>query len=470
MLRRGNRWLSAAALAAALALSRPSAADDGDPPARLRTAAQVLVFLGVDFALLALSPPPAADPPGNVRLIDKLALRAWTFDASAFATNFAAHPLAGTFYYTTARSNRSGPIESLGWASLASLTWELAEFPENVSLNDLVVTPVAGASIGESLVQMSRWLDRGPQSLSRRVLSGLLFPMKLLNGGPSVGKGDAGALAADFRVVAGARAHGGPELGIGIATRLIQVPSFGEPGQGTQTGLGANVSGLSFNARAGRSGLSDLRFDAGTALGSLYHRQIDAGGDGWDLIASGGVAYDLRQHAWDAGTRDTWSSVHVPGVGIQLRRIDGPFRLTLRADLALTLCGARSFLLDGSPGAVAFDTLTTTQQAWGYTMGWGVSAAPSLAIAYGPISLDLAGSLDTRYSLNTPDPWPDRHPSASVHDSWSTLRAGVGVKLPWSDLRISGSIERNLRRGSAGAYTRTAGETVALLGLGFALD
>ena len=88
----------------------------------------------------------------------------------------------------------------------------------------------------------------------------------------------------------------------------------------------------------------------------------------------------------------------------------------MRADLALTLCGARSFLLDGAPGAVAFDTLTTTQQAWGYTIGWGVSAAPSLAIAYGPISLDLAGLLDTRYSLNTPDPWPDRHPSASVHD------------------------------------------------------
>ena len=68
------------------------------------------------------------------KLIDKLTLKAWSFDASAYATNFLAHPLAGTFYYTTARSNRVAPLESLGWASLASLTWELAEFPENVSL------------------------------------------------------------------------------------------------------------------------------------------------------------------------------------------------------------------------------------------------------------------------------------------------------------------------------------------------
>jgi len=56
-------------------------------------------------------------------------------------------------------------------ASLAALTWELAEFPENVSFNDLIVTPVAGASIGESLVQLSQWLDRKPGSLGRSVLS-----------------------------------------------------------------------------------------------------------------------------------------------------------------------------------------------------------------------------------------------------------------------------------------------------------
>src|SRR5712664_4754786 len=119
-----------AALAAALVVSRPAAAadTDADSPQRVRTGAQILGFLGLDFALLYLTAPPAADPPGNVRLIDKLRLRAWSFDASAFATNFVAHPLAGTYFYTTARSNRSWQLVSLAWASLASLTWELAEF------------------------------------------------------------------------------------------------------------------------------------------------------------------------------------------------------------------------------------------------------------------------------------------------------------------------------------------------------
>src|SRR5262245_31682388 len=216
------RSIGAAALAAALAVSRPCAAADDPPapPARLRTGAQILGFLGLDFALLTLSAAPAADPPGNVRLLDKLTLKAWSWDASAFETNFVAHPFAGTFYYTTARSNRSSPLESLAWASLASLTWEMAEYPENVSFNDLVVTPVAGASIGESLVQLSQWLDGGPRSPARSVLSAVLFPMKLLNGGPPADPFGGGALSANLRLLSGVRLHGDPELGIRLATRL----------------------------------------------------------------------------------------------------------------------------------------------------------------------------------------------------------------------------------------------------------
>src|SRR3981189_3664622 len=97
--------LGAVALAAALVVSRPAAAPDAEaePPQRVRTGAQILGFIGLDFALLYLSSPPAADPPGNVRLIDKLRLRAWSFAGSLFAPNCVARPLAGTFFYTIAR-------------------------------------------------------------------------------------------------------------------------------------------------------------------------------------------------------------------------------------------------------------------------------------------------------------------------------------------------------------------------------
>jgi hypothetical protein len=461
--------LGASVLAAALVFSRPSLAADPDAPERLRTAGEIGAFLGLDFALLYLGPAPEADPPGNVPLVDKLTFKAWSFDASAFVTNFGAHPLAGTFYYTTARSNRVGPLESLGWASASALTWELIEFPENVSFNDLVMTPIGGASLGEALVQHSLWLDRRP-TLLRRVLSGVLFPMKLLNGGPAPDMADSGSLSSHLGLAFGGKLGGGDAtLGLRFGSRLVHFPGYGEPGRGGQSGGAGNVTALGLDIRAGSKGLADLRGGASVGLLTFYRRSIDIDGNGWDAVGTFGIAYDFREHAWDRGPLDTWSVVHVPGLGLELRRLDGELRTTLRADVALTFGGARSFALDGTPGALPIDTLTTTQRSWGYTIGWGFAAAPSLTIAYRAVSVALGAGIDTRYGLLKPDPWPDRHPTASISDSWSTLRAGASWKLPWYDLQVSGSIERNLRRGSAEQISRTAGDTVVLGGLGFAL-
>ncbi len=462
-------FVCAAALAATIAPTRPCRAQELDPLRPVRTGGEIAGFLALDFGLLFVTPPPAGDPPGNVKLIDKLTLKAWSFDASSFETNFSAHPFAGTFYYTTARSNRYGALASLGWASAAALAWELAEFPENVSFNDLVVTPVAGTSIGESLVQLSQWIGRKRGSNS--VLSTLLFPMKALNGGALAEERDDDALAADVRLVGGAKWHGGPELGVAMSTRLVHVPGFGQAGRGTRLGIGGDLTGLSLSARGGSSGGTHFRFTASAALFSMYQRDIGAGGDGWDFLATGGVAYDLRRHVWQDGrTPDAWSSVHVPHLGLQLRRLDGDLRVTVRADLGVTLCGARSLALDAAPGSVSIDTLTATQRAWGYTMGWGLSAAPAVEIAYGPLSLEGGAALDTRYGLDQADPWPDHHPSATITDSWSSIRGGARLRLPWSDLQISASVQRDLRRGSDGAASRTQAETIGMLGIGFALQ
>src|SRR5205085_12601998 len=159
---------------------------------------------------------------------------------------------------------------------------------------------------------LSQWLDRRPRSTAGGVLAALLFPMKLLNGGPPANDGEGGALAADLRLVSGARLGGGGQLGVRFATRLVHFQGFGEPGEGAQVGFHGNVSALSVDARAARSGLTDMRFTAGAALATVYQRWIRAEGQGWDLLASAGVTYEMRQHAWDAGPMDSWSSVHVP--------------------------------------------------------------------------------------------------------------------------------------------------------------
>src|SRR5262249_30656416 len=137
------------------------------------------------------------------------------------------------------------------------------------------------------------------------------------------------------------------------------------------------------------------------------------------------------------------------------------------ADAAVTFNGVRSLAIDAGVAAPV-ETLTTTQQSWGYTMGFGYAAAPSLQLSYGPVSLGIAASLEARAAANGKDPWPGREPSAHTTDSWASVRGEASVALPW-DLQLSASLERNVRTGAIDGASRTAAETVGLIGLGIAI-
>jgi len=88
-----------------------------------------------------------------MHMAEGVALHEITFDGDHFNTNAAGHPLDGTAYYQIARGNGLGPGASFVSSFLASMFWEyFVEIPENPSLNDLILTPTAGAIIGEALV------------------------------------------------------------------------------------------------------------------------------------------------------------------------------------------------------------------------------------------------------------------------------------------------------------------------------
>jgi len=64
-------------------------------------------------------------------LIDKLTLKAWSFDASAFETLPGAPDSRDLYYTTAARIARARSIPRVGVR--CALTWSSTEFPENVS-------------------------------------------------------------------------------------------------------------------------------------------------------------------------------------------------------------------------------------------------------------------------------------------------------------------------------------------------
>ena len=75
----------------------------------------------------------------------------WEFDQSSFAVNQFAHPYAGSLYFNAGRANGFNFYQSFLFSAGGSLFWELFMETSLPSINDMIVTPFAGALYGEML-------------------------------------------------------------------------------------------------------------------------------------------------------------------------------------------------------------------------------------------------------------------------------------------------------------------------------
>ena len=108
-----------------------------------------------------------------------------TFDGDHFNTNTVGHPFDGTAYYQIARGNGLSPAGAFVSAFIASTFWEyFVEIPENPSLNDLIITPTAGAVIGEATYRLGRYLAQSGPGVARCGGALLFAPVATLNEAP----------------------------------------------------------------------------------------------------------------------------------------------------------------------------------------------------------------------------------------------------------------------------------------------
>ena len=73
------------------------------------------------------------------------------WDTDHWFHNFVGHPYGGSVYYNTVRVKGATPAQSFFFAGAMSLWWEYAleGMAERPSIQDIVITPVAGALLGE---------------------------------------------------------------------------------------------------------------------------------------------------------------------------------------------------------------------------------------------------------------------------------------------------------------------------------
>jgi hypothetical protein len=110
------------------------------------------------------------------------------WDGDPWYWNYVTHPLAGAEYYLLARNRGATWYGSLGYAAGMSAFWEgvTEAYYERPSGQDLLVTPLAGAIIGEVRYQVKAHLLEGQgrhAPLWRVIAAVILDPVDALTGG-----------------------------------------------------------------------------------------------------------------------------------------------------------------------------------------------------------------------------------------------------------------------------------------------
>ncbi len=405
------------------------------------------------------------------------------FDANSLGTNFIGHPLGGTGYYLAARSNRLSILESFGVSVAGSYIWELlGEVSEVVSVNDMVVTPLAGIAIGEATTQLAAYFDRSPRSATHRTFGAVFGPFKTLNDRfDSLEPARRPAYPADewHRFDVGVAlpltredplqsTHGPwwPEGRIELATHLVRLPGYDASGWDSRWFGDANASRLRFTASAGAAGVTDLAFTSHVVLAGGYYRarRRDFEGNAWGSNGLAGVTagFQYTVHRYrrrEGGPIDRIASVRPLGFAFEQRgAIGGPTLSTvleLGPDFAgVTPQGIRDY--GRSAG------LPIVQAARGYYFGVGghLRAAAELEQE----QLVASGELSAEAFRDVRGPEDPAGPALT--DVLAQYRVALGYRQTTSVLIPKVFLERRLRIGGVGRARGTSDELSLGVGVG----
>jgi hypothetical protein len=100
------------------------------------------------------------------------------WDTDHWAYNYIGHPYGGAVYYNTVRCQGASRTESFLFVLLASTQWEYVfeAFAEQPSIQDLIITPIAGRILGEIIHELTLKLVSDGSGFLEKVLITVLNP------------------------------------------------------------------------------------------------------------------------------------------------------------------------------------------------------------------------------------------------------------------------------------------------------
>jgi hypothetical protein len=354
---------------------------------------------------------------------------AWRFDNNTFALNYVWHPLAGSGMYVLARGNRVGVWPSLAYSFAGSTMWEyVIEFNEKVSINDVIVTPLAGLGVGEFFHKLALHVSDVSPLLAWTFGLSVQGHRQLDGLGPArANLWNDLAFSYGFGVVdsAGSRARGTHLLG--FEGRFVSLPGYGAPGRFGHWFHEADSAALELEVDLGAAG-PGVDFFAETLLAG-YHFQNLSGPrqhlSGVSLSAGLGLAYVYRSNE-AFGYDDRQGLLLFPGAASELSLRRGALRglVELRAYPSFGSMSAPSYSLWRQDNPVG--RTKTVLQREGYTFGWGVWTQAKARLGFR--SLELRGELTYGHFASIEG--LDRSQERVVHDqhlSETPLEYSVGA-------------------------------------------
>ncbi len=483
----------------------PSVEDDGrtstfryttpHPKDYFRAVLEGIGVLGIGFIEYLVSTKASrgeVSPPYDFSIFhDKLGGNAESFDINHFNTNFIGHPLGGTLYYQSARSNRLGVLPSFGWAFTGSLIWELiGEINEKPSYNDMIVTPWAGLSNGEVLTQLGAFFARARPSVGSTILEAIVAAPRLVHDRLD-GLVEARATEVDdlgfpadighrFELSLGAGATwqaGSPaafDQRLRLDTEIVALPDYAGVGDHSRAFTDGNIARLRFDLGLSEGHLVDGRFATQSTLAGWYvrHGWRDAAGrvQGRGAIAGVYVGFEYWVHDYDRDrtrTVDQSARVTMLGVSGEYTRDAGPFHLRARAQLGLDFAGAHAYALPAYVTRKSPEQLPTVLQREGYYFAAGPSAVTSLELSLA--GLELGGDVaveDWHAILGLDDDEAKLTNDVSRSDRRLRWRGTLGWTFRRQHLRVGAEALALVRSGSVGDARASRSETTLTFSLG----
>ncbi len=368
-------------------------------------------------------------------------LEAWSLDDNYYETNAWRHPAQGALNYLFARSNGFSALESYAVSLVQSAVWEIiGEYKEEVSVNDIILTPRAGSVVGEASWQLGMFFLRSdrnwPYRIVGNVLSGGKGLMDWLDGKPptrarrvnplglnAVAPHRFEASFAGARQVTGGEARG--VFRVGIATELNLIPYFDRPGRARQLFAEPAFSEIRVEATRDTDALLDFEVFVRSGI-TTWHRKDLKADCGYNLLYGLSSAYEYGLHVSPGretrATRDQIAIGHIGGGTVDLTVRRGGLQVRGVADVYGDYAMLRNYAIDAHRAAHPDERIRSTIERDNYHHALGVTARGRVVATYGSVRLGVAYQQDWFRSIQG----LDRHQDEIVDDYPLTDRRGEG--------------------------------------------